>query len=130
MVGPNPAVLTLPPTPIAEAAELSTSDLKQMATEIAKEHSLNTDHFLKVISCESNWDTQIQSAYITKDGTRENSWGLVQINLSAHPNVTKEQALNPRFALTWMAEQWSLDGASMWSCWTILQARGWSLSTP
>lgn len=47
---------------------------------------------------------------------RENSWGLAQIYLPAHQDVTREQALDPRFALQWMAKEFSKGNQHLWSC--------------
>lgn len=46
----------------------------------------------------------IQSGYV-KNGKRENSWGLGQINLDAHPDVTKAQATDAGFAIKFAANR-------------------------
>lgn len=48
-------------------------------------------------------------------GERENSWGPAQIHLPAHPEITKEQASNPDFALNFMADHLS-KGKDKWTC--------------
>lgn len=50
-----------------------------------------------------------------KVGDRENSWGPAQIHLPAHPDITKEEASDPDFALNFMAEHLS-KGQDKWSC--------------
>lgn len=37
----------------------------------------------------------------------EESYGIAQIHLPSHPNITKEQALNPEFSIQWMANNWT-----------------------
>jgi len=59
---------------------------------------------LKTIYCESGYKN-IQSNIVSK-GERENSWGLAQINLKWNPQVEKEQALDPHFAIKWMSDNW------------------------
>lgn len=58
----------------------------------------------KTIYCESFYNN-VQS-YIVSNGVREPSYGLSQIHLPSHPSVTKEQALDVRFAIWWMSENW------------------------
>jgi hypothetical protein len=62
------------------------------------------DQMLKTIYCESGYKN-IQSNIVSK-GERENSWGLAQINLKWNPQVEKEQALDPHFAIKWMSDNW------------------------
>jgi len=60
---------------------------------------------VKLVYCESMW-MNVQSGVVRRDGTRENSWGLAQIFLDAHTHITRDQALDPHFALTFIAERW------------------------
>lgn len=77
-----------------------------------------------IIHCESQGSTTIQSnhrysTYVPKGyqvGDREQSFGLVQIHLPAHPNITKEQAINPEFAIEFLAKNLKAGRASMWTC--------------
>jgi hypothetical protein len=48
-------------------------------------------------------------------GEREKSFGPAQIHLPAHPEITKEQASDPDFALNFMAEHLS-KGQDKWTC--------------
>jgi len=79
-----------------------------------------------IISCESQWSTAIQSNHRYHEGntpkgynvgTREQSYGLVQIHLPAHPSITKEQATDPEFAVDFLAKNIAAGRASMWSCY-------------
>lgn len=69
-----------------------------------------------VISCESGWNPKIQSQHI-KDGKQEESFGLAQIYLPAHPNVTKEQALDPEFSIKFIVDKFAEGKAYLWTCW-------------
>lgn len=80
--------------------------IKQEVKEQAKKYNVPYQEMWDTILCESGASTTIQSHYIRKDGTREKSFGLAQIHLPDHPNVTKEQAINPEFAIQFMAENW------------------------
>ena len=73
-----------------------------------------------VVNCESEYQVDVQSKYIRPDGTREKSFGLSQIYLPAHPDVSYEEAINPDFALNFMAEKFSQGKHSLWSCYKTL----------
>lgn len=108
---PNAVPNALPTTKIA---------LQELATEAALKHGLNVSRFLKVIDCETagTWDPSIQSrAKNIKDGGRELSFGLAQIHLPAHTNITKDQATDPTWAIAWMANEWENGRQNQWSCW-------------
>lgn len=101
------------------------------AKEVALSHNLNADHFVKVIECETmhSWDPFIQSTYPNeRDGGRELSFGLVQIHLPDHKNVSKEQAQDPEFAFEFMADYWDQGQENQWSCYRKLNANGWVLN--
>ena len=80
----------------------------------------------KIIGCESGYKTDIQSRYKYTAtnvpagysvGDREQSYGLVQIHLPAHPYVTEEEAVNPEFAVNFLAEGIANGKAGWWSCY-------------
>ena len=64
----------------------------------------------KVISCESNYNPN----NIGDNGT---SFGLVQIHLPAHPNITKSQALDPDFAIDYLTKNLKAGNGRMWTCY-------------
>jgi hypothetical protein len=114
-----------------EEKTYTTEELKQLARSIAREYNLDEEKFVAVVAHETanTWDPKIQSyiKYKFADpkrgiviGEREKSFGLAQIHLPDHPNVTKEQATNPEFALRFMAEKWSEGRMAMWSGYTFL----------
>lgn len=54
------------------------------------------------------------------------SLGLVQINLCAHPKITKEEALDPEFALRFAAQAISQDKAYQWTvcnCYSYVKVK-------
>ena len=78
-----------------------------------------------IISCESGWSTDIQSNHRYtatnapkgyKPGDREQSYGLVQIHLPAHPHISKEQAKDPEFAIEFLAKNVAKGKQGMWTC--------------
>lgn len=74
--------------------------------EIIAKHATGTKAYQmkRTLGCESGF-YNIQSN-IVKNGIREDSWGIAQIHLPSHPNVTKEQALDPEFAIKFMSDNW------------------------
>ena len=77
-----------------------------------------------IIGCESGFVSDIQSnhRYTAENvpvgyqvGDREQSWGLVQIHIPVH-DVTIEQAIDPEFAIDFMAKNMSEGRTSWWTC--------------
>jgi len=101
--------------PRAEAEVLTTDDLRTIAAADAALYKINSDKFLKVIDCESQFDPNTVSA--TGD------YGVAQINLKYHSEITKAQALDPIFSLRWAAGQWSANRQKLWSCWNALYGK-------
>lgn len=82
---------------------------------IIAKHATGTKAYAmkRTLSCESRY-WNVQSGIIDRNGNREDSWGIAQINLYWNPSVTKEQALDPEFAIKWMSERW---GVTKWYGW-------------
>ena len=47
-------------------------------------------------------------------GSREQSFGIAQIHLPDHPTVTKEEAIDPAFAVEFMAKKFAQGKQKMW----------------
>lgn len=86
----------------------------------AEKYGVSAEVMREVVNCESNGSTTIQSRHKRPDGTQEQSFGLVQIYLPAHPHVTKEQAQDPEFALKFLAKGLSQGQGGMWTCYKQL----------
>lgn len=111
----DPSVLTIP---IVEAAPLSISDLKAMATEIAKEHKLNVDHFLATIQMESGFDPDSLGDYVNGIPT---SIGIAQLHYPSKDwGISTSTAHDPTVSLEKMATAWQNDQAYRWSAWCSL----------
>ena len=98
----------------------------------AAEYNVGYNLMVSIVACESNFSSTIQSRHrYTKDnvprgysvGDREQSWGLIQLHLPAHPNITKGQALDPYFAIDFLARNIKAGKANMWSCYRKLAMR-------
>lgn len=92
------------------------SELIDKVYKYAEIYGNNPKIMIKTINCENyEWNPLLQSRIIEKDGGREDSWGLSQIHLPSHPNITKEQAQNPDFSIAFMAKHLGRDVT--WSCY-------------
>ena len=67
---------------------------------------------IHIINCESGGK---RSAHHLSP--KEDSWGVVQINLKAHPNITKQQATDPNFSVDYLAKNIKRH-KSWWTCAT------------
>lgn len=93
-------------------------ELKQTVYQLAKDNGVNPQAMINTINCENpNWDSDLQSKVITKSGNREESYGLAQINLPSHPDISYAQATDPEFSINYMATQMAKGKASQWSCY-------------
>jgi hypothetical protein len=73
----------------------------------ANEYNVNPVEMWDIMSCESNGSTTVESTHIMKSGIQERSFGLYQIYLPAHPNITLGEAEDPDYSIPWAAEQMS-----------------------
>jgi len=85
-----------------------------------------------IIGCESRWNPTIQSHWTYSDtnvprgyspGDREQSFGLVQIHLPAHTDVSYSEAIDPEFSVKFLAENLAAGRHDMWSCYGKLAMR-------
>ena len=79
-----------------------------------------------VVTCENKaLNPMLQSYFPYKDGpnSRENSWGLAQWNLDAHPEFKREQVQNPDFALNEMAKSFNKGDYWKWTCYTKIYGK-------
>lgn len=100
--------------PVVEVKEPISN--KDLLWKIGYEKGLSQQTLIqieKVVFCESSWDTNAI-------GDSGNSFGLVQIYLPANPNITKEQALNPVFALNFITDEFLKGHQTRWSCYRML----------
>ncbi len=68
---------------------------------------------LETISCEDGSFVSTQKSHFPG----EESYGLSQINLPSHPDISLSNAVDPEFSIEFMAKAFSLNKQSMWSCW-------------
>ncbi len=76
-------------------------------------YGVSEQRIYRTIECESGFRTDVR-------GDGGNSWGLAQIHLPSHPEITKEQAVTPAFAVEFISKEFSEGRARKWTCWRNL----------
>ena len=80
----------------ADTPPPSTSDLIAM---YAGMYNVPESTLKNVISCESSFQNTAHRKTV-----KEDSYGLVQINLLAHPDISKADAQDPSFSINYLAQ--------------------------
>lgn len=100
-------------------------DIEEYAREEAKREGISAYLFVETLRIESMNFTWNDQSLIPAHGPngREDSWGICQIHLPDHPEITKAQALDPRWCIQWTAQQFKNHHASMWTGYRIVTSR-------
>ena len=94
---------------VAEAPEQNMT-IKEIISNEARLHDVSEEVMNKVIGCESNYNPEAV-------GDNNHSFGAVQIYLDYHPEVTKSQAFDPEWAISFLADNLSKGKGKLWSCY-------------
>lgn len=106
--------------------EWNEENIKLLIRTKAKEYGVSAERMEKTIECESQFIPDVQSFHIRHDGTREESYGLVQFFIPAGnktqsgETITEEMAKNPVIAVETMAWYFSLGKQNLWTCYRML----------
>ena len=92
------------------------SEIETLISYYSNKHQVNEDEMLATAKCESGLN-------ISAIGDGGLSIGIVQIHLPAHPEITKEQALNPVFSIDFMAKEFKKGNQWKWTCWRNIFAK-------
>ncbi len=101
------------PKTAAVGVLVSKSDIEAYIDQKALETGISASKVKAVINCESAWNPRAV-------GDKNTSFGLSQIHLPAHPEVTIAQAEDPKFAVDFMFTEWARGNARAWTCARIL----------
>lgn len=107
--------LNSPPEALLETRE----DIAAYALKLDEMGSFGGE-FYGTMEHESMGWQNIQSRYYYKAGGQEQSYGVCQIHLPSHPDITLEQAYDPKWCLDWSAEQFKEGRQWQWSSWKLL----------
>ena len=81
----------------------------QLIEKYAKQYGVSAKSIKKTLFCESSLRPDAV-------GDNGNSHGIAQIYLKYHPDVSKAEALDPAFAIEWMARKFSEGKSGLWTC--------------
>ena len=95
-------------TPEATKSILSCVDIQKCIKYYSAKYDVSESIVASIIKCESSNNPMAHN--LTEN---EDSWGLSQINLLAHKNITKEQATDPEFAIEFMTKNFD-KAPQMW----------------
>lgn len=90
-------------------ATTTESALHALVAQEAAKAGVNPYTMDKVINCESQWNPKAV-------GDHGTSYGLAQIHLPAHPDITKAQAEDPKYAIHFMATMFAEGNENAWTC--------------
>lgn len=99
----------------AQVAPYSTTTPEVAIDYWARFYNVDATQMYETIKCESAFDPKTVGPY--------GELGVAQIYLKYHPDVTKEQAVDPDFSVRWMAKSWSQGHKSWWVCYNLLYAK-------
>jgi soluble lytic murein transglycosylase-like protein len=85
-----------------------------LIVEYSLKYGVSATVMRQVIKCESGFNPKAV-------GDGGNSFGLVQIHLPSHPYVSRAQALDPEFAVLFLADKLSKNQGYLWTCYRKLQ---------
>lgn len=91
----------------------STSTAEDIITSYAIHYGIPAQPLIKTLTCESG---------LNKDAIGDNgtSFGIAQLHLPAHPEITKAQALDPLWSINYAAKQFAEGHQKLWSCFNEL----------
>ena len=101
------------------------SSIKKLIQKKANEYGVSASTMRSIVDCESQYHVSIQSKHVYtetnvpkgyKVGDREQSFGLVQIHLPAHSSVSYKEAIDPEFAVDFLAKNLAVGNGWMWTC--------------
>lgn len=102
------------PEPVEVRGDVDKEEIKALIISEAEEAGYQAPLFaIRVAQCESSLNP-------TAKGDGGNSYGLWQIHLPSHPDITKEQALDPQWSTDWAMKQMAAGRASIWTCARLL----------
>ncbi len=70
-----------------------------------------------IVKCESNFKPKAI-------GDHGKSYGIFQINLPTHPEITKAQAKDPYWSINWAIDQQAKGNLGIWTCAKLLSKQG------
>lgn len=88
-------------------------NVENLIDEYSLKYEVSASVMRNVIMCESSFNPNAV-------GDGGNSFGLVQIHLPSWPSVSREQALDPEFAVEFLAKNLAIHNGKIWTCYRML----------
>lgn len=98
----------------APAPTVQEMTIPELISLFSTQYDVSYTEMYKTIECETRF-RNIQSE-IVKNGVREESYGYSQIHLPSHPDISKQEALTPSFAIEFLAKEFSKGRQWQWTC--------------
>lgn len=96
--------------------EYSTTTAEVIIEAYAAHYGIPADPLVATLRCESDFNDKSIGDFGT-------SFGVAQVHLPAHKDISKAQALDPLWSINYAAQQFSLGHQDMWSCYKALYER-------
>src|ERR1035437_5816361 len=94
--------------------------VSELVLQYSKQYGVSSTTMWTVMKCENKeLDPTLQSRIIA-NGKRELSFGLVQIHVPSHPDITLKQATDAEFSIKYLAQQLKKGNGKQWTCAHIL----------
>jgi hypothetical protein len=91
--------------------------VSELVLQYSKQYGVSSTTMWTVMKCENKeLDPTLQSRIIT-NGKRELSFGLVQIHVPSHPDITLKQATDAEFSIKYLAQQLKKGNGKQWTCY-------------
>lgn len=103
-----PRIVASKPQNAPESTKRPQNDISVLVQKYSQIYSISPVIMTRIIACESSNNPNARN--LTEV---ESSYGLVQINLKAHTNITIEQATDPEFAVEFLAKNFD-NAPRMW----------------
>lgn len=118
----NPTLAYNPPlldVQIITEAPVVAETVEEKIARVSQEHGISTSTLSNLAYSESRMDA-------TAEGDHGCSYGLTQINICVHPEVTREQALDADFNLEWAASRIEEGNAYIYTscnCYSLVRVK-------
>lgn len=108
------ATPVLAQTPTTTPLIYSTTTAPVIIAQYASKYGISAQPLINTLACESSFD----SGAIGDNGA---SYGVSQIYLPAHPEISKTEALDPLWSINWAAQEFAAGNAHLWTCYRKMQ---------
>jgi soluble lytic murein transglycosylase-like protein len=102
--------------PVVETSEAS---IKSRISYYANTYEVSESIMNHIVRCESGFNPNAKGDFSTTTQSY-NSYGLSQIHLPSHPEISKEEATDIEFALNFLASNLKVGNGKLWTCYKNL----------